>query len=327
MDRERVAQLVRDIEQIEEESICLFASVPLRPAERLEQPNGEVIVLRWFPDTDAKAKSRDVTRRYKVWYRSSLKLIEEFLPYQEGDFKATYDIMLSYVTLNRYAATTEHVIAKVEKTYERGYVDIYLNEFAQVIDSQADLLRSLLYLQHNGDPPSYRCFLTGLTCTRPLRENPKLVFVLMPFDHSYDDLYQFGIKETVRDLGLQCQRADEIVHTQNVMCRAICQPIRAARYVIADITDPNPNVFYELGLTHGRAEDIEQLNKRAILLTKNIASAPFDLRNMNIVQYDSIGSLRTELKAVLIALTAELEDDAKLEPEANVSSEEASPFG
>ena len=309
IDREHVARLVAEIEQLEEESIGLFTTVPLRGSERIEQPSGEISILRWFPDDDAKARSRDITRRYRVWYRASLKVIEEFLPYQEQDFQATYDIMLSYVTLNRYAAATDEIIKEVSRVYERGYVDIYLNEFTQVVNDQADLLRSVLHLQDNGSPPAYRCFLTGLPCAQPLRENPNLAFVLMPFDPSYDDVYQLGIRETVRDLGLQCQRADEIVHTQNVICRAICQPIRAARFVIAEITDRNPNVFYELGLTHGRAEDADQVNKRAILLTRNVAETPFDLRNMNLVHYDSIGSLRTQLRATLIGLVADINGD------------------
>lgn len=170
-------------------------------------------------------------------------------------------------------------------------------------------MRSLLHLPQNTPTTIYRCFLTGIPCINPLRENPKLAFVLMPFDPSYDDRYQLGIKETVKSLGLQCQRADEIVHTQNVICRAICQPIRAARYVIADISERNPNVFYELGLTHGRAEDVDQANKRVILLTNNVADTPFDLRNMNLVEYTSIGSLRAKLKTMLIGLMAQEEND------------------
>lgn len=309
MDRNIVAGLVREIESIEESSIRLFTTVPLRPAERVAQPEAELVVLRWFPGDDAQKVSREIRRRYEAWYYATLKLIVEYLPYQERDFRATYEIMISYVTLNRYAATTEDVLHEVENKYDRGYVDVYLNEFAEVIDSQANLLRSLLHLPEKSPTTIYRCFLTGIPCTNPLRENPNLVFVIMPFDPSYDDRYQLGIKETAKSLGLQCQRSDEIVHTQNVICRAICQPIRAARYVIADISERSPNVFYELGLTHGRAEDIDQVNKRVILLTQNIADTPFDLRNMNLIPYDSIGSLRTKLKSMLIGLMAQVEDD------------------
>jgi hypothetical protein len=310
MDKQRIAELVQEIESIEEASIQLFTQVPLEPAERLDGDDGEIIVLRWFPDDAASKISRDIRRRYEQWYHSSLKLIDEFLPYQERDFRAVFDVMISYITLNRYAATSADVLGDVQTKFGRGYIDIYLNEFAGVIDSQADLLRSILQLPDSGPVPTYRCFLTGIPCINPLRENPHLVFVIMPFDVSYDDRYQIGIKETVKSLGLQCQRADEIIHTQNIICRAICQPIRAARYVIAEVTERNPNVFYELGLTHGRAEDPDQANKRVILLTQNVAETPFDLRNMNLVEYDTVGSLRTKLRAMLIGLMTQFEGES-----------------
>lgn len=309
MDKNIVETLIREIEAIEESSVRLFTRVPLRPAERVAQPDDgdSIVILRWFPDDEAKIASREIRRKYDTWYHASLKLMDQYLPYQERDFRASYDIMISYVTLNRYAATNDEVLRDVGNKYHRGYVDIYLNEFTEIVDTQANLLRSLLHLPEKSPAALYRCFLTGIPCSDPLRENPNLVFVIMPFDPSYDDRYQLGIKETVKALGLQCQRSDEIVHTQNVICRAICQPIRAARYVVVDISERSPNVFYELGLTHGRAEDIDQVNKRVILLTQNIAETPFDLRNMNLIGYDSIGSLRTKLKSMLIALMSQAE--------------------
>lgn len=307
MDKERIKEYIRNIEQIEEDSIQLFKLVPLKPAESIKNADlGEsLLILRWFPDENAKKISRDLKRRYESWYFATLKLIQEYLPYQEKDFTKVYEIMISYVTLNRYATTTEQILSKVEQQYDKGFVDIYLNEFSEVIDNQANLIRSLLYLPEQTLIPAYRCFLTGIACANPLRENPSLVFVVMPFDKSFDDIYQIGIKETVKSLSLQCQRSDEIIHTQNVICTAICQPIRVARYIIVDITGKNPNVFYELGLTHARVEDTDQINKRVIIITRDIDDIPFDLRNMSIIHYDSIGSLRAKLKDVLIGLMSQ----------------------
>lgn len=312
-EKQRVAEFVREIEQIEENCIELFSVTALLPAEKIEQPEGELIVLRWRPDTQGTKTSRLLRRRYETWYHAALALIEEFLPYQERDFRASYDTMISYITLNRYAATTEHALVEVNTRHERGYVDVYLREFAEVVDTQANLLRSILHLSDNEPGTGHHCFVSGMLCTQPLRENPNLLFALMPFSDEDDDRYQLGIKEAARSVGLQCQRADEIRHTQNVICRAVCQPIRAARYVVADITERNPNVFYELGLTHGRCEDVEQVNKRVILLTRDIETTPFDLRNMNIIEYDSIGSLRANLRTTLLGLLAEFEPEQEAE--------------
>lgn len=311
-EKQRVAESIREIERIEEECVALFSLTPLQPAEKVDGPEGDLIVLRWRPDTQGMGSSRALRRRYEAWYHRALELVEEFLPYQEPDFRASYETMISYITLNRFAATTERVLVDVNTRHERGYVDVYLREFAEVIDTQANLLRSILHLSDSEPGARHRCFVSGMQCAQPLRENPSLVFALMPFTDEDDDRYQLGIKEAARSVGLQCQRADEIRHTQNVICRAICQPIRAARYVVADITEKNPNVFYELGLTHGRCEDVDQVNKRVILITRDISTTPFDLRNMNIIEYDSVGSLRSKLRTTFLELLAEFEHEGEL---------------
>lgn len=308
-EKPRVNALIHEIEEIEETAIVLFSQTPLLTAERLSNGDEDVIVLRWQPNEEAKHSSRALRQRYELWYHGALELIDAFLPYQGPEFRASHDPMVSYLTLNRYAATTERVLREVSATHERGYVEIYLREFAELIDTQANFLRSIVHLSDTASDVRHRCFVSGMECSQPLPENPNLVFALMPFGDEDDDRYQLGIKEAAKSVGLQCQRADEIHHTQNIICRAICQPIRAARFVVADITDRNPNVFYELGLTHGRCEDIEQHKKRVILLTRDLATAPFDLRNMNIIEYDSIGSLRSKLRTTLLALRAEFEEN------------------
>jgi hypothetical protein len=303
MQKEIIQELVNEIEIIEQEGIELFKRVPLKPAEQVHvEGKEEVVVLRWFLDEDTSKISRNLRRRYDAWYYASLKIIEQYLPYQVEEFKSSYEIMISYVTLNRYAATSSVVLAEVNRKYPLGYVDVYLAEFPRVIDVQANLIRSVLHLPEETMKTSYRCFLTGFPAPYELRENPNLVFVIMPFSKSFDDVYQLGIKETAQSLGLQCKRSDEIIHTQNVICTAICQPIRAARYVIADITGCNPNVFYELGMTHARSEDPDQKNKHVILITQKMEDVPFDIRNLSVIHYESIGSLKEKLRSQFSSL-------------------------
>lgn len=303
MEKDIVEKLIEDIEDIEKDGIELFKMVPLKPAERVKQDGDELIVLRWFLNDETSDISRKIRRRYEAWYQAGLKLIEKYLPYQAQEFKSVYDVMISYVTLNRYATTTPTILEEVKTRHELGYVGVYLKEFPNVIDSQANLIRSILYLPDETIESTYKCFLTGFPAPYDLRANPNFVFVVMPFSKSYDDIYQIGIKEVATRLGLQCTRSDEIIHTQNVICTAICQPIRAARIVIAEITEKNPNVYYELGLTHARSEDNNQIDKKVIILTQNMENVPFDLRNMSIIHYDTIGDLRSKLTLALREFT------------------------
>jgi len=299
MDKTLVQKLIVDMEQIENDANELFGGLSLG-AEKVQDETGKktIYLVRWESSNDVAVKSRQLRRNYEAWFHAAWNLVKDYLPYQSDEFRSYYETMISYLTLNRFAATSETVASNKEQLQQ--YARSYLAEFISVIDAQANLIRSLTYLPEKEIESSYRCFLTGFPAPYNLRENPKLVFSIMPFAKSFDDIYQLGIKEVVKEFGLICKRADEIIHTQNVICTAICQPIRAARFVVADITGRSPNVFYELGLTHARSEDKEQLQKHVIIITQNMDDIPFDLRSMNIIHYESIGSLREKLRTYLI---------------------------
>lgn len=47
---------------------------------------------------------------------------------------------------------------------------------------------------------------------------------------------------------VQFMRADLEVSTGHVVCNRVCDPIQQADIVVVDVSHPNPNVFYELGL-------------------------------------------------------------------------------
>lgn len=121
--------------------------------------------------------------------------------------------------------------------------------------------------------------------------DPKLVFVLMPFDPRFEDYWQIGIKETIDSLNMNCVRADEILHNKSII-DIVNKNIRDARLVIADMTTSNANVFYELGYAYALEKDI-------ILITQDRASVPFDLRHINNIEYKSATSLRTQLKPMV----------------------------
>ena len=144
-----------------------------------------------------------------------------------------------------------------------------------------------------------RCFKTGGPCTVDVQEKPRSVFVIMPFAGAFDDVYELGIKASVEALGWDCQRADEVIHNRDIMCQ-VCQGIRQARLVIADLTGRNANVFYELGMAHALEKDV-------ILLAQDVGDVPFDLRPMNIIEYDpmQLQRLRQRLSETLGTLMRE----------------------
>jgi hypothetical protein len=115
------------------------------------------------------------------------------------------------------------------------------------------------------------------------------VFVLMPFESSFNDIYQLGIKIASDDAGGYCERVDEQYFEERILDR-IYNQINKADVIVADLSGKNPNVFYEVGYAHA-------LEKRVVLLTQNADDIPFDLKHhFHIVYSGSIVTLKSELK-------------------------------
>ena len=118
---------------------------------------------------------------------------------------------------------------------------------------------------------------------------PKIfVFVLMPFDTKFDDIYELGIKAACSDAGAYCERVDEQIFEESILNR-IYNQISKADLLIADMTGRNHNVFYEVGYAHA-------LGKRVFLLTQSSDDIPFDLKHYpHIVYGGQISELKSEL--------------------------------
>lgn len=112
--------------------------------------------------------------------------------------------------------------------------------------------------------------------------NNNTAFIIMPINSKFD--LPFGlIKKVCNNLTIKLQRADEISQ-QNFIITNILENIAKSEIIIADITDSNPNVFYELGIAH----TLKSRNSVIILTQdKDIPkTTPFDIRHWSILQYD-----------------------------------------
>ncbi len=117
------------------------------------------------------------------------------------------------------------------------------------------------------------------------------VFVIMPFRDKLTEIYNDIVKPTLEAEGCTVQRADELSSHRNIL-KDIVSGIFTADLIVADLTDTNSNVYYELGIAHG-------LNKPTILLTQNIDDLPFDLASYRAVPYSDSYKETEKLKAIL----------------------------
>jgi hypothetical protein len=132
----------------------------------------------------------------------------------------------------------------------------------------------------------------------PTETPARRALVLMPFDQSFDDAYQLGIREACQSAGWDCSRVDEQVFSGLIIERIYAEII-SADLIIADMTGRNLNVFYEVGYAHA-------LKKRVVLLTRAAEDIPFDLSgHRHIVYAGRIATLRSELSKELVSILAE----------------------
>lgn len=106
----------------------------------------------------------------------------------------------------------------------------------------------------------------------------KKCFVLMPFTEKLREIYDRVYKEVCSQNNLKCWRVDEIARPGSIT-RDIIEGIIEADIIIADLTDKNSNVFYELGIAHSAGN-------KTIMTAQGIGNVPFDIASYRVILYD-----------------------------------------
>ena len=133
-------------------------------------------------------------------------------------------------------------------------------------------------------------------------------FVLMPFKEPFDTYYNALIEPAVRAVYLEPLRGDSLFRPSPIM-GDVWQMIQDAKVLVAELTEKNANVFYELGLAHA-------IGKPVILVSETIQDVPFDLQPLRVLLYNkSNPAWGATLKADLISSLEEtIEDVARAVP-------------
>ncbi len=119
---------------------------------------------------------------------------------------------------------------------------------------------------------------TSIEKERRVREFLDTCFVMMPFGVWFDRYYQEIYISAIKEAGLEPRRADELFSTGSVV-EQIWEEIGKSRVLLADLTDKNANVFYELGLAHAA-------RKPVVFTAGKVDDVPFDLRHLRVIIYE-----------------------------------------
>ena len=111
-------------------------------------------------------------------------------------------------------------------------------------------------------------------------------FVIMPFSDDLDNTYMV-IDSVASNMGINCTRADNISTTSEPILNKICTQISQAYYIIVDITNLNPNVFYELGIAH-----VLRDAKKVLIIKEDETVCPSDIKHLHYYPYSKLGLKR-----------------------------------
>lgn len=111
------------------------------------------------------------------------------------------------------------------------------------------------------------------------RPSPKkIVFASMPFATQYDDTFLVAIEPAALTNGAIAERVDHSGMAGNVVSQ-IQMMIKAAKVVVADLSDSRPNVLHEVGFAEALGKPIIQI------CSTSMAALPFNVRNNQTVPY------------------------------------------
>lgn len=134
----------------------------------------------------------------------------------------------------------------------------------------------------------------------------KSAFVVMPFSETpsapeadWTGIFEHVFQPALEGCGYTCRRA---ATSTGSLIKSIVESLATSTVVLADVTDQNPNVFYELGVRHA-------LSRRTIIATQHQRFIPSDLRGYWNLEYDVKPAGVAKFKAEIARILKEIEED------------------
>lgn len=131
-------------------------------------------------------------------------------------------------------------------------------------------------------------------------DKDKNVFVIMPFspaktctEAEWAQIYETIFRPAIEECGYLCERTRPETGS---LIRTIIEKLKNSTIVLADLTDRNPNVLYELGVRHS-------ISKRTIMVAQSIDDIPSDLRGFWTITYGTrqweVDKFRSDIKRII----------------------------
>ena len=139
-------------------------------------------------------------------------------------------------------------------------------------------------------------------------DKPKVCFVITPIGdeasttrRAIDGLVDAAIEPTLKDLGFRVEVAHRLSKAGSITIQVI-ELLLSADLVVANLTDLNPNVMYELAVRHAA-------RKPVVILADHATNLPFDVADERTIFYTNDMAGVPELAAKLRVVAAAAGED------------------
>ena len=189
--------------------------------------------------------------------------------------------------LYRYARRSNHGARNVLEADELAQAGVHCDpDSIQLLEDAGIVTR---YFTGSGEEfelsRSGRKFLSTFTVAKApngdvdIRVDYPEVFIIMPFSESWsDEVFNKMFKTGIEDANFTVSRGDSIVRVGDLSTN-VWQSITRAGLIIAEVSVPNPNVYYEIGLA-------DALGKPVFLFKQTDAILPADFSGVHYYNYD-----------------------------------------
>lgn len=178
------------------------------------------------------------------------------------------------------------------------------------LSNEAKNFRDRIQQPHKQVDP---CFMTGKACvyseiiSREVKERRQSTkfsgFMIMPFRQNVQVFFQNCFTPFIhshyslsRDLTLN--RADEVRRPGVIICEGICKRIQESDFVVSDVSLPNPNVFYEMGLAYGLRQKIVVIYHSEAVFGKEMTDSMRAL-GCTAFEYQDLDPIETRLSSFI----------------------------
>jgi len=198
-------------------------------------------------------------------------------PDEELEKSLSFNLVRAQFDLYAYGAQESLARANIEQG------NASLTE-VQISKLQAQILQLARLLQSMQDSSTKRATLEG---------QERRAFVVMSLvDRDVVDVYEIGIREFLGgSYNFEVYRADEH-YPRGLMIQRIYEEIHSSSVVVAELTHPRPNCYYEIGFA-------DAIGKPVIRLARVGTELPFDVNQYPFIFYEGVVDLRQKLGRAL----------------------------